>query len=144
MIFLLIRQQKLQNCIAALVEKAAESDESLMELFFSNDTLSEDEIKKGIAKGILTRGMFPVFCASQPKHNIGVDRLMEFIATEAPSISDMPAPVNSKGNEVKPNPAGPASVYVFKSSIEEHIGEINYFRVYSGKITENLDVINTQ
>ena len=55
----------------------------------------------------------------------------------------MPAPVNSKGNEVKPNPAGPASVYVFKSSIEEHIGEINYFRVYSGKITENLDVVNT-
>jgi elongation factor G len=127
---------------SALVEKAAESDESLMELFFSNDTLTEDEIKKGIAKGILTRGMFPVLCISA-KHNIGIDRLMEFITTEAPSISDMPAPVNSKGEEVKPNPAGPSSVYVFKSSIEEHIGEINYFRVYSGKITENLDVINT-
>ena len=127
---------------AALVEKAAESDETLMELFFSNDTLSEDEIKKGIAKGIRTRGMFPVLCLSS-KNNIGVDRLMEFIANEAPSIADMPAPVNNKGNEVKPNPAGPASVYVFKSSIEEHIGEINYFRVYSGKITENLDVINT-
>ncbi len=127
---------------SALVEKAAESDESLMELFFSNDTLTEDEIKKGIAKGILTRGMFPVLCISA-KHNIGIDRLMEFITAEAPSISDMPAPVNSKGDEVKPNPAGPASVYVFKSSIEEHIGEINYFRVYSGKITENLDVINT-
>jgi elongation factor G len=55
----------------------------------------------------------------------------------------MPVPVNSKGNEVKPNPAGPASVYVFKSSIEEHIGEINYFRVYSGKVTENLDVVNS-
>jgi elongation factor G len=127
---------------SALVEKAAESDEALMELFFSNDSLTEDEIKSGIAKGIRTRGMFPVLCLSA-KHNIGVDRLMEFIATEAPSISDMPAPVNSKGNEVKPNSAGSASVYVFKSSIEEHIGEINYFRVYSGKITENLDVINT-
>ena len=55
----------------------------------------------------------------------------------------MPAPVNSKGAQVKANPSGPSSVYVFKSSIEEHIGEINYFRVYSGKITENLDVINT-
>ena len=55
----------------------------------------------------------------------------------------MPAPVNNKGTEVKPNPAGPASVYVFKSSIEEHIGEINYFRVFSGKITENLDVVNS-
>jgi elongation factor G len=127
---------------SALVEKAAESDEALMELFFSNDSLTEDEIRKGIAKGIRTRGMFPILCISA-KHNIGIDRLMEFIAAEAPSLADMPAPINNKGNEVKPNPSGPASVYVFKSSIEEHIGEINYFRVYSGKITENLDVVNT-
>ncbi|MCU0472043.1 MAG: elongation factor G [Bacteroidales bacterium] len=126
----------------ALVEKAAESDESLMELFFANDTLSEEEIRKGIAKGILTRSLFPVFCISA-KHNMGIDRLMEFIINEAPSITDMPAIKNNKGNEVKPNSSGPASVYVFKSSIEEHIGEINYFRVYSGKITENLDVVNT-
>ena len=125
-----------------LVEKAAESDEALMELFFLNDTLTEEEIRKGVAKGILTRGMFPVLCISS-KNNIGIDRLLEFIVDEAPSISDMPAPVNSKGNEVKPNPAGPASVYVFKSSIEEHIGEIHYFRVYSGKVTENLDVVNS-
>jgi len=126
----------------SLVEKAAESDEALMELFFANDTLTEEEIKKGIAMGIITRGLFPVLCISA-KNNIGVDRLMEFIVNEAPSISDMPAIVNSKGNEVKPNPSGSASVYVFKSSIEEHIGEINYFRVFSGKITENLDVINS-
>jgi elongation factor G len=127
---------------SALVEKAAESDEALMELFFSNDTLSEDEIKKGISKGIIARSLFPVLCISA-KNNIGVDRLMEFIVTMAPSISDMPAKINSKGDQVKPNPAGLASVYVFKSSIEEHIGEINYFRVLSGKITENLDVVNS-
>ena len=127
---------------SALVEKAAESDEALMELFFTNESLSEEELRKGIAKGIVTRGMFPVFCISA-KQNIGVDQLMEFIVNEAPSIKDMPAPVNSKGKEVKPEPSGSASVYVFKSSIEEHIGEINYFRVYSGKITENLDVINS-
>jgi elongation factor G len=127
---------------SALVEKAAESDEALMELFFSNDTLTEEEIRKGITKGLLSRGMFPVFCISA-KNNIGVDVLLDFIASEAPSIADMPTPKNNKGNEVKPDPAGPASVYVFKSSIEEHIGEINYFRVYSGKITENLDVVNS-
>ncbi|MBK7133244.1 MAG: elongation factor G [Bacteroidales bacterium] len=125
-----------------LVEKAAESDEALMELFFTNDTLTEDEIKKGISKGIAKRGLFPVLCISA-KHNIGVDRLMEFIINEAPSITDMPAQKNNKGAEIKPNPAGAASVYVFKSSIEEHIGEINYFRVFSGKITENLDVVNS-
>jgi len=127
---------------SALVEKAAESDEALMELFFSNDTLSEDEIKKGIAKGIVSRGIFPILCISA-KTNIGVDHLMEFIVDEAPSIADMPPQVNNKGAEVKSNPSGPASVYVFKSSIEEHIGEINYFRVYSGKISENLDVVNS-
>jgi elongation factor G len=125
-----------------LVEKAAESDEALMEMFFSNDSLPENEIKKGLAKGLIARGIFPVFCVSA-KNNIGVDSLMEFIVSETPSITDMPAPVSSKGEQVRPNPAGPASVYIFKSSIEEHIGEINYFRIYSGKITENLDVINT-
>jgi elongation factor G len=127
---------------SALVEKAAESDEALMELFFANDTLSEEEIRKGIAEGIVKRGLYPVLCASA-KNNIGVDRILEFIIAEAPSMKDMPAPVNNKGVEVKPDPAGPASVYVFKSAIEEHIGEINFFRVYSGKITENLDVINS-
>lgn len=126
----------------ALIEKAAESDEALMEQYFSNDTLTEDEIRKGLAKGILSSGVFPVFCISA-KNNIGIDSLMEFIVNEAPSITDMPAPKNNKGQEVKPDPSGPASVFVFKSSIEEHIGEINYFRVFSGRITENLDVINS-
>ena len=127
---------------AELIEKAAESDESLMELFFANDTLTEDEIRKGLRTGLLSRGMFPVFCVSS-KMNIGVDRLMEFINNVAPIVTDMPSPVNNKGNEIKPDPKGPASVFVFKSSMEEHIGEINYFRVMSGKITENLDVINS-
>lgn len=134
--------EKAASLHAALVEKSAESDENLMELFFTNDNLSEEEIKKGIAKGIRTRGMFPILCVSS-KNNIGVDRLMEFIVNEAPSIADMPVQHNNKGNEVKPNPAGPASVYVFKSAIEEHIGEINYFRVLSGKVSENLDVVNS-
>jgi elongation factor G len=136
------QKDKAEELHNALVEKSAESDESLMEIFFSNDTLSEEEIRKGIAKGILSRGIFPVFCISS-KNNIGIDNLLEFIVSEAPSVTDMPAHLNSKGAEVKPDPNGPASVYVFKTSIEEHIGEINYFRVYSGKITENLDVINT-
>ncbi len=127
---------------AALIEKVAESDESLMEIFFSNDTLTEDEISRGIRAGLLKRGMFPVFCVAS-KVNIGVDRLLDFIAVAAPSPADMPAVKNSKGNEIKCSDAGPASVFVFKTTIEEHIGEINYFRVLSGKINENLDVVNT-
>jgi elongation factor G len=127
---------------SVLIEKAAESDESLMELFFANDTLTEDEIRKGLTSGLFTRGIFPVFCISA-KMNMGIDRLMEFVNNVAPSVTEMPAPVNNKGNEIKPDVKGPSSVFVFKSSMEEHIGEINYFRVMSGKITENLDVINT-
>lgn len=125
-----------------LIEKAAEGDETLMELFFENDTLSQEEITKGIREGIISRGMFPLFCTSG-KYNIGVDALLDFIAAEAPSITEMPAVKNSNGEEVKPDPNGPASVYIFKTTNEEHIGDINFFRVYSGKITENLDVINS-
>ncbi|MBP8959740.1 MAG: elongation factor G [Bacteroidales bacterium] len=135
-------KSKAEELRAQLIEKAAESDESLMELFFSNDSLSEAEIRKGIAKSLVNRSMFPVFCLSA-KNNIGIDQLMEFIVSEAPLVTDLPGPLNSKGEEVKPDPSGPPSAFVFKTSIEEHIGEINYFRVYSGKITENIDLINT-
>ncbi|HSO77920.1 MAG TPA: elongation factor G [Bacteroidales bacterium] len=135
-------KDKADELHAALIEKVAESDESLMELFFANDTLTEDEISRGIRAGLLKRGMFPVFCVAS-KVNIGVDRLLDFIAVAAPSPADMPAVKNSKGNEIKCSDSGPASVFVFKTTIEEHIGEINYFRVLSGKINENLDVVNT-
>jgi elongation factor G len=135
-------RDKAEELHSALIEKAAEADESLMEQFFANDTLSEAEISKGIHDGLVKRGIFPVFCISA-KANMGVDRLMEFITVSAPNPSESPAPKNSKGVEIKCNASGPASAFVFKAAIEEHIGEINYFRVMSGKIPENLDVINT-
>ncbi len=124
-----------------LIEKAAENDESLMEIFFENDTLTEEEMKKGITAGLVSRGMFPVFCSSA-KNNMGVDRVMEFIVNVAPGAGEMPAWITSDGKEVKADPAGQPSLFVFKSSVEEHIGEINYFRVISGKITENIDMVN--
>ncbi len=127
---------------AALIEKVAESDEELMELFFANDSLTEEEIGRGLRTGLLHRGIFPVFCLSA-RNNTGVDRLLDFIAVSAPSPADMPAPKNSKGEEVKCSSAGQPSAFVFKTTIEEHIGEINYFRVMSGKITENYEAVNT-
>ena len=135
-------KDKAEELHNALVEKAAESEEKLMELFFENESLTEEQIIEGLRKGIATRGIFPLLCISA-KQNFGVDRLMEFIVLAAPKAVDLTAPVNNKGVEIKPVVTGPASVFVFKSSIEEHIGEINYFRVMSGKVTENLDVINT-
>ncbi len=124
-----------------LVEKAAENDEALMELFFEKESLTEEEINKGILTGLLSQGMYPVFCVSAQK-NIGVGRLMEFITNVAPSPSDMPAPKTKDGKEVEPGADGKTAVFVFKTSIESHIGEVNFFKVMSGSVTENLDLIN--
>ncbi|NOY37583.1 MAG: elongation factor G [Chlorobi bacterium] len=125
-----------------LVEKAAENDEALMELFFEKDSLDEDEMRKGIKEGLLQRSLFPIFCTSAKK-NVGIGRLMEFITNVAPSPDEMPAPVNSKDEEVKCDPAGPVSLFVFKTSIEEHVGEVNFFKVLSGEVKEGMDLINT-
>jgi len=124
-----------------LIEKAAENDEALMEIFFENDTLTEDEMKSGIKIGLINRGIFPVFCTAA-KGNIGVDRVTEFIANVAPASADMPAWKSEDGKEVKCDESGPVSLFVFKSSMEEHIGEVNFFKVISGKLTENLDMVN--
>jgi len=126
-----------------LIEKAAENDEKLMEIFFENDTLTEDEMRTGISAGLLTRGMFPVFCIAAKK-NIGVARLMEFITNAAPSPDMMPAVTDKNGNEIKCDAAGPASAFIFKTTVESHIGEINFFKVMSGKISEAMDLVNSK
>ena len=124
-----------------LIEKAAENDESLMELFFANDTLTEEEMRKGITAGLINRGIIPVFCISAKK-NIGVSRLMEFISNVAPSPSDMPV-VKAGNKEVRCDKSGPVSLFVFKSSYESHVGEIVYFKVMSGELKEAVDLVNT-
>ncbi len=125
-----------------LVEAAAENDESLMEKFFEQGSLSEDEMRKGLSAGLLSRSIFPVFCTSA-KRNIGVKRLMEFIINIAPGPADAPMLKNLENKDVKCDVNAPTSLFVFKSSVEQHIGEINYFRVMSGKLTEGSDLINS-
>ncbi|MBN1186154.1 MAG: elongation factor G [Bacteroidales bacterium] len=129
---------ELQN---ELIEKAAMNDESLMEIFFEKESLTEDEMRKGISEGLAQRGLFPIFCASSKK-NMGVGRILEFISNVGPTPADMPAPKDIKGNEVKCDPAGPACLFIFKTSIESHIGEINYFKVMSGEVSESADLTN--
>jgi elongation factor G len=128
---------------AQLIEKAAENDESLMELFFEKETLTEDEMRKGISAGLLKRGMYPVFCVSGKK-NMGVGRLMEFIVNVAPTPDMVPAPKDTSGKEIKCDAKGPASLFVFKTTIESHIGEVNYFKVMSGQINESIDLVNAR
>lgn len=125
----------------ALVEAAAENDEGLMEKFFETEHLTEDEMREGIRKGLVTRSIFPVFCVCASK-NMGVGRLMEFLGNVVPFVDEMPAVHNTRGEEVKPNPNGPTSIYFFKTGVEPHIGEVQYFKVMSGTVHEGDDLAN--
>lgn len=125
----------------ALVEAAAENDEGLMEKFFEQESLSEDEMREGIRKGLIARGMFPVFCVCGGK-DMGVRRLMEFLGNVVPFVSEMPKVRNTEGNEIAPDANGPESLYFFKTSVEPHIGEVSYFKVMSGKVHEGDDLLN--
>jgi elongation factor G len=124
-----------------LIEAAAENDDELMEIFFENDTLTEEEMQKGMLTGLKNRELFPIFCTSARK-NIGVERLMEFIVNIAPSPDEMPPAVTNEGEEVKCNSENPTSAFVFKNSIEPHLGEILFFKMMSGTIEESNDLIN--
>ena len=124
-----------------LLEAAAENDEGLMEKFFDQGTLSEEEMRDGIHKGMLSQSLYPLFCSSGEK-NMAVHRIMNFLSMVAPSPNDMPAPVNSEGVEVPPVDSEPSSLYFFKTTVEPHIGEVSYFKVMSGVVKEGDDFTN--
>jgi elongation factor G len=133
---------KAQELHKALVEAAAENDESLMEKFFESEHLTEDEMRLGIREGLISRSIYPVFCVSALK-DMGVRRMMEFLGNVVPFVEDMPAPVNTAGDEVKPDANGPLSVFMFKTTVEPHIGEVSYFKVMSGTLKVSADLDNT-
>ena len=124
-----------------LVEAAAENDETLMEKFFEQGHLTEDEMREGIRKGLISRSIYPVFCVSALK-DMGVRRMMEFLGNVVPFVEEMPAPVDTEGNEVKPDSNGPLSIFMFKTTVEPHIGEVQYFKVMSGTLTAGVDLDN--
>ncbi len=125
----------------ALVEAAAENDETLMEKFFEEESLTEDELREGIRKGLVTRSIFPVFCVCAGK-DMGVRRLMEFLGNVVPFVSEMPKIHNTRGEEVAADSNGPTSLYFFKTGVEPHIGEVSYFKVMSGTIKAGADLAN--
>ncbi len=125
----------------ALIESAAENDENLMEIFFEKGSLTEEEMRKGITKGLITGGMFPIFCTAA-RNNFGTRRLLDFLANTVPSPDLMPEAVTADGKNVKCDSKGKKSVYIFKNTIEQHLGEILFFKVMSGEIAEGDDLIN--
>lgn len=125
----------------ALLEAAAENDETLMDKFFEQGHLSVDEMREGIRKGLCDRSIFPVVICSALK-DMGVRRLMEFLGNVCPFVTEMPAPHALDGTEVKPDPDGPLSIFFFKTSVEPHIGEVSYFKVMSGTLKAGDDLEN--
>ena len=125
----------------ALLEAAAENDETLMDKFFEQGHLSVDEMREGIRKGLCDRSIFPVVICSALK-DMGVRRLMKFLGNVCPFVTEMPAPHALDGTEVKPDPDGPLSIFFFKTSVEPHIGEVSYFKVMSGTLKAGDDLEN--
>ena len=133
--------EKARELNQKLVEAAAENDETLMEKFFEQGSLTEDEMREGIRKGLVTRSIYPVFCVSALR-DMGVRRMMEFLGNVVPFVSEMPKPVNTAGEEVAPDANGPTSLFCFKTTVEPHIGEVSYFKVMSGTVHQGNDLVN--
>ncbi len=134
-------KEKAESVYRVLLEAAAENDETLMEKYFENGTLSEEEMRDGIHKGMLQRSLFPLFVSSSEK-NMAVHRVMNFLSMVAPSPEEAPAPLNTELEEVKPDASAATSLFFFKTTVEPHIGEVSYFKVMSGTLKEGDDLVN--
>ena len=135
------QKDKAEELLNALIEAAAENDEAIMESFFEHGTLTPEELTKGLKLGIMNRGMFPVLCVAA-KPNFGVDALLDFVTNYVPAPNEMPGRHTTEGKLLTCNPADPTSVLVFKTSIEEHLGEISFFKVFAGEVSEGMDMVN--
>ena len=132
---------KAQDMHDALVEAAAGGDEALMEKFFETMELTEEEMVEGINKGLSQHGIYPVLCTSAAK-NVGVGRVLDFLAGVAATVDEFTGTANTKGEEVKANASAPTSLFFFKTELEQHIGEVCYFKVMSGTLKTGDDMTN--
>ena len=126
----------------ALVEKAAENDEKLMELYFEKGTLDEDQLRMGLKMGMLHHDVYPVFCLSAKK-DMGSGRLMSFIDNVAPCAVELFPEKTIDGSELPCESKGPATIFIFKTLIEPHLGKLSFFKVMSGEITAGMDLVNS-
>lgn len=136
-------KDKAEELHLTLIENAAEGDESLMEKYFENDTLTIEEMREGLRLGLITRTIFPILCSSA-KHGIGTSRILDFVVKSCPSPLNCIPRKDADGNEYKYDVNGGPKLFVFKTSVEQHLGEVSFFKVYSGSLSEGHDVINTR
>lgn len=126
-----------------LVEKAAENDEKLMEKYFEKGTLEEDEMREGLKQGMIHHDVFPVFCMSAKK-NMGSGRMMGFIDNVAPTPQEAKPETTTDGKEIAFEPTKPAVLFIFKTHLEPNLGKLSFFKVISGEVTTNSELINSQ
>lgn len=124
-----------------LIETIASNDEGLMEKYFDQGELTEEEMKAGLHASMIKHDIFPLFCASAEK-NMGSGRIMSFIDYVAPASNEMPPQKTKAGKELKCDANGPACIFIFKTIIEPHIGELSLFKVYSGSIKVGSELVN--
>src|SRR5574344_324723 len=133
---------KAEEMHGALIEAAAENDETLMDKFFEEGTLSEEEMMRGLKLGVINRGTFPVVCIAA-KTDQGVERLMQIIKGNCPNPSEALPVKTTTGEELNCNANAPTVAYIFKTAIEQHLGEVSFMKIYAGEITEAMDLLNT-
>ena len=136
-------KDKADEMYNALVEAAAENDEALMDKFFEEGSLTEEEIARGLKLGIINRGTFPVICVAS-KTDQGVTRLMEIIKSSFPAPDEMLGVQTIAGKTLACKTTDTPTGYVFKTSIEQHIGELSIMKIYGGEITEAMDMVNNK
>lgn len=134
-------REKAEKLHRELVEAVASMDENLMEHYFEAGELSEDEMKEGMKKAMISHEFFPIFCLSAER-NMGSGRLMGFIDNVCPSASEMPPQTTKKGQPLTCSPEGPACLFIYKTVTEPHVGELSFFKVYSGTVKSGMELVN--
>ena len=134
-------KEKADQLHKELIEAIASNDESLMEKYFDQGELSEDEMSKGLKQSMINHDLFPVFCVAA-KNNMGSGRLMGYIDNVCPSATEMPPQNTKAGNELKCDENGQACIFIFKTVSESHVGDMSFFKVYSGKIKAGMELVN--
>ncbi len=139
-------KSKAEQLHTQLIEKIAESDENLINKFFENGTLSETEIQAGLKAALKQRKIFPILCSSAT-HLIGISSILDFITDYCPSPADIGETTVKMANstntvQLKYDPNEQPVLFIFKTLAESHLGELSFFKVYSGTVSSGLDLIN--
>jgi len=132
---------KADNLHKELIEAIASNDESLMEKYFDKGELEEDEMKIGLKKAMINHDLFPLFCLSAER-NMGSGRLMGFIDNVCPSANEMPPQITKSGDKITCDANGPACIFIYKVISEPHVGEMSFFKVYSGTVKSGMELEN--